>query len=113
MQHDSRFLPQALQVVVVSHLRRENVDDDAAVVEHDPLACRVTVDAERRELVALLGELLDRADDRPRLALAQRAGDDEVIGKNGDLTEVQEQYVFALEIDDRIYDLPGQFDRVQ
>ena len=96
-----RGVPEAFQVVVGALIRREDVDDDVAVIEQDPARFRFAFFSERLDPV-LRDSLRDSVDYRLKLTDCLAAGEHEIIGEGRDITNVQQENVFRLPLRGRV-----------
>jgi hypothetical protein len=74
----------------------EDVDDDFEVIDHDPLACRKTVDRRRSPAMLVPQSRFDLVGDRFELGLGAGRANDEEIGEAGNPGEIEDDDVFGF-----------------
>ena len=74
----------------------EDVDHDFEIIEHDPLACRKSVDRGGAPAVVFFQSRFDFVRDRFELRLRRCRTDDEEIGEAGNTGEIENDDVFGL-----------------
>ncbi len=93
--------PETLQLVVVAGLTIEDVHDDVAVVQQDPLAEVLALASQDATFHTGLELMLDLFDQRLHVTRRGPGGDDEDIGDDHEFGDVEEEDVFALLVGNR------------
>jgi hypothetical protein len=89
--------PQLFQVIILSLIWREQVDNNVAIIEDQPAFLCLSFDASFF-LVILLGGFQHSLGERVEHPVAGAVADDEIIGKGCNVFNVEKQDVFALSI---------------
>ena len=93
--HPLRPAPEALEVVEGARARREDVDDEAVVVEQDPLPARIALDV--RGPAALGPQRLEHGvRDRDQLPLVEAREQHEEVGEVRGRAQVEDDRVLGL-----------------
>lgn len=90
--------PEVFEVVEFAAFGGEDVQDDVAVVLQNPRFRITAFDTDTRAAAAFLHQLLDLFGDGTHLTSAGRGRDDEKIHDWSDLSHIEDEGVFALEI---------------
>lgn len=101
--------PEVFEVVKFAALGRENVQDDVAVVLQNPSFGIATFDADPWTTASFLHQLLDLLGDGTHLASAGRSRDHKEIHDGRDLSHIEDEGVFALEIGAGLRGQAGEF----
>src|SRR3954452_10351944 len=88
--------PESLELVVVARLLQEDVDDEVAVVDEDPVAVVEALDAQWPRAALLDDLLLDRVGDGAHLAGVRAAGDHEPPRDGEHLAALEDDRLGAL-----------------
>jgi len=102
------FAPQALQVVELPLLGREDVDDRVSEIEQNPGAVSVALDSFDREPLSLAA-LHDGVGDGSRLNLRASGHDCKRVGENRAAADVDGDEIFALFLERGVADDVDQF----
>lgn len=97
------------EVVEIAAFGREDVQDDVAVVLQNPRFGITAFDADTRAAAAFLHQLLNLFGDGTHLAPTGCSRDDEEIDDWRDLSQVEDQGVFALEVCTGLRGQTGKF----
>jgi hypothetical protein len=97
---------------VLALVRREEVHDHVAVIEHEPAFLRLAFHAALL-LVILFGRFQDGLGEGVEHAVAGAVADDEIISKRCDVLDVEKQDVFTLFVLQGGDDFMGKFECVQ
>jgi hypothetical protein len=87
--------PKPFEIVVGARTRKEDVDDEVAVILEDPLGVIVPFDGNGR-FAAFLHLQIDLVADGLILPAVIAGADQKVIGEAGDLSKVKDDYVLSL-----------------
>jgi len=85
------------------------MDDNVSIVHQHPAGIGLTLDPPRLHVKRCLRFLNDAVHDGLRLPPADGAADDEVVGQDGYVTNIEQQYVLALLVGDYVNDPSRQF----
>jgi hypothetical protein len=107
-----RLAPELLQAVVLSQAGSENVDDHTAIVNQHPPRRGNPLNVQRNNPFLRFHLFQDFIYDSSKLTFAGSAADDEVVGQQGNLADVQQDDVGALLVGDEFNYFPGQLRRI-
>jgi hypothetical protein len=94
-------VPESFEVVVGTLIRREDVDDNVAVIKEDPTGFGFSFLPERLHPV-LRDYVRDSFDNGLELADGLTASDHEIVGEGRYVTDVQQQDVLCLLLGGRV-----------
>jgi hypothetical protein len=103
-----RISPEVLEPVNVTLRLVKDVHDHVAIIRHDPLAHRESVNTERRAFVLLLQPGFELVHNRLQLRLRRARTDDEEIGERGELPNIEDDDVLGLLVFDDAGAQPGE-----
>ena len=101
--------PEVLEGVEAAFLSMEDVDDDVAVIDDDPMAHGVAIDCVGRDAVIVLEALHDLAGDSLEVRLGGAATNDEEIGEVRYASQIDRNDVLRLFIGGQLRAARGQF----
>jgi hypothetical protein len=111
-QENPSIAPELLEIVMLPLVRRKQVDDHIAVVEHQPALLRLSFDA-ALFLVILLGRFEDRLGKGIQHTVAGAVTYDKIIGERCNVFDVEKQDVFTLFVLQGGDDFVSKFECVQ
>ncbi len=94
--HHRSVGPKSLEIVVVTVLVVEHVDHEIDVIEDDPARLSIAFSTGRLDPLELQETALDLSGDGRHLTFGVAAADQEVVGNDKDLRDVQDDDVVRL-----------------
>lgn len=106
-------LPQALQIIIATLLRGEDMHYDVAIIQEHPTIGGLALNMPGVQPIVLVGDFFNAFQDGFQLPFTSAGAQDEIVGDEGNVADVQQQDVLALLFGDGLYDVASQLDRFQ